>query len=51
MAAQIQLNKHLANFVAERHDENGLLIVYYAGHGIPGNTPGQLTLAGYASCQ
>jgi hypothetical protein len=37
--------------VAEKHDENGLLIVYYAGHGIPGNMPGTLTLAGYASCQ
>jgi hypothetical protein len=37
--------------VAEKHDENGLLIVYYAGHGIPGNMPGTLTLAGYATCQ
>jgi Caspase domain len=49
--AQLQLNQHLANFVAEKHDENGLLIFYYAGHGIPGDMPGTLTLAGYASCQ
>ena len=44
--AQIQLNRHLAHFVDEKHDKDGLLIVYYAGHGIPGNIPGELKLAG-----
>lgn len=44
--AQMQLNKHLANFVDDKHDEHGLLIVYYAGHGVPGNVPGDLRLAG-----
>jgi hypothetical protein len=45
--AQVQINQHLANFVAEKDNdgEDGLIIVYYAGHGVPGN-PGELTLAG-----
>jgi hypothetical protein len=41
----IQLAKHLADFVYEHEDESTLLIVYYAGHGIPGK-PGELSLAG-----
>ena len=33
---QIQVQKILADFVFEHDDEHTLLIVYYAGHGIPG---------------
>ncbi|KAF7506054.1 hypothetical protein GJ744_012301 [Endocarpon pusillum] len=44
-SAQIQLNQHLGNFVGDKHDECGLLIIYYAGHGFPGNA-GELTLTG-----
>ncbi|KAL3420455.1 tyrosine-protein phosphatase non-receptor type 6 [Phlyctema vagabunda] len=31
--AQVQVNRHLAEFVDEYDDTNTLLIVYYAGHG------------------
>ncbi|KAH9219763.1 hypothetical protein DL95DRAFT_457032 [Leptodontidium sp. 2 PMI_412] len=41
----IQLIKHLADFVFEYEGDSALLIVYYAGHGIPG-PPGELHLAG-----
>jgi hypothetical protein len=44
--AQVQVNKHLADFVFGEDGKNTLLIVYYAGHGIPGYAPGQLVLAG-----
>jgi hypothetical protein len=44
--AQVQVNKYLADFVYDEDDRNTLLIVYYAGHGIPGYAPGQLMLAG-----
>jgi hypothetical protein len=43
--AQVQINLHLATFVAEKGKDDGLLIVYYAGHGAPG-MPGELTLTG-----
>jgi hypothetical protein len=42
----LQLSKFLADFVFSHDNDSTLLIVYYAGHGIPGN-PGELTLAGY----
>lgn len=42
---QIQVQKMLADFVDEYDDRATLLIVYYAGHGIP-NEPGNLLLAG-----
>jgi len=45
--AQIQVNKHLSDFVFEHDDMNTLLIVYYAGHGRPGESTGGLKLAGY----
>jgi len=38
--------KHLADFVYDKDADNTLLIVYYAGHGVPGNAPGKLRLAG-----
>ncbi len=44
--AQVQVNKYLADFVFDEDGKNTLLIVYYAGHGIPGYAPGQLMLAG-----
>jgi hypothetical protein len=42
----VQVNQHLANFVATNPSDSTLLIVYYAGHGIPGDNPGELHLAG-----
>ena len=44
---QIQVNKHLADFVYDYNDTSTLLIVYYAGHGRPGESKGGLNLAGY----
>jgi hypothetical protein len=44
---QIQVQKILVDFVYEHDDENTLLIVYYAGHGVPGKLEGEgLMLAG-----
>ncbi len=42
----IQLSKYLADFVYTYDNESTLLIVYYAGHGVP-KTPGGLHFAGY----
>ena len=44
---QAQLHKYLADFVFEEDGDRTLLIVYYAGHGVPGGKPGQMRLAGY----
>jgi hypothetical protein len=38
---QIQVQKILVDFVYEFDDENTLLIVYYAGHGVPGKQKGE----------
>ncbi|MCJ1244330.1 hypothetical protein MMC30_001528 [Trapelia coarctata] len=47
---QAQVNKAVADFVAEEDRPKRLLIVYYAGHGTPGNMPGDLRLSpGYSS--
>jgi hypothetical protein len=40
-----QLRKHLSNFVHDGDADNALLIVYYAGHGLPEG--GKLWLQGY----
>jgi hypothetical protein len=40
-----QVSKHLLEFVETYDSDSTLLIVYYAGHGIPGK-PGELHLAG-----
>ena len=42
------LSKHLTEFVAEEDVEDGLLIIYYAGHGIArkDTRPGDIILAG-----
>jgi len=42
----LQVARHLANFVDEHDSDSTLLIVYYAGHGIPGENAGELHLAG-----
>lgn len=54
---QIQVQKILVDFVYEYDDESTLLIVYYAGHGVPGKQEGgegpgriPLLLAGYVFC-
>lgn len=44
--AQAQVNRHLAEFVDDYDDTNTLLIIYYAGHGRPGESPGSLKLTG-----
>ncbi|KAK9788202.1 hypothetical protein AB5N19_02982 [Seiridium cardinale] len=48
-SAQAQVNRHLAEFVDDHDDTNTLLVVYYAGHGRPGNVPGVLRLTGSTS--
>lgn len=45
---QVQLNASVANFVHGHDGDNTLLIVYYAGHGRPGEFHGHLELMGYA---
>lgn len=45
-SAQVQANKHLADFVYDHDGANTLLIIYYAGHGQPGDVPGGLHLTG-----
>ena len=40
------MNKFLSEWVYDEDGDNTLLIVYYAGHGVPGQDPGQLKLAG-----
>jgi hypothetical protein len=42
----VQVNFHLARFVDDHDSDSTLLIVYYAGHGIPGDNPGELHLTG-----
>ncbi|KAL8740280.1 MAG: hypothetical protein Q9190_006998 [Brigantiaea leucoxantha] len=44
--AQVQINKHIADFLFDEDGDNTLLIVYYAGHGTPGQRPGRLELSG-----
>lgn len=47
---QQQVNLHVATFVAREDRHKKLLIVYYAGHGEPGNAPGHLELSpGYTT--
>ena len=43
---QVRVNARVANFVEANDGPNTLLIVYYAGHGRPGNQPGSLILTG-----
>ncbi|KAL9117550.1 MAG: hypothetical protein Q9187_005912 [Circinaria calcarea] len=45
-APQHQVNFKMAQFLLDQDGQSSLLIVYYAGHGMPGNTPGQLKLIG-----
>jgi hypothetical protein len=46
---QVQINKHLADFVYDEDEEDTLLIIYYAGHGTPDSVTGRLLLAGYVT--
>jgi hypothetical protein len=43
---QTEVNYQVAKFAKEKDGELTLLIVYYAGHGSPGKSPGQLKLSG-----
>jgi len=43
---QNQLNKFLADFVYDEDGEKTLLMIYYAGHGLPTPEPGGLRLTG-----
>ncbi|MCJ1318298.1 hypothetical protein MMC15_003626 [Xylographa vitiligo] len=47
--AQTQVNKIVASWVDECDAPKTLLIVYFAGHGRPGNKPGSLEIAGNSS--
>ncbi|KAL8732195.1 MAG: hypothetical protein Q9166_002942 [cf. Caloplaca sp. 2 TL-2023] len=42
--AQTQVNKSIADFVFDEDGPSTLLLVYYAGHGVPGHQPGKLEL-------
>jgi hypothetical protein len=44
-SAQAQLQKHLADFVYDEDEDQTLLIVYGAGHGIPVHETGKFLLA------
>lgn len=41
----VQIHKHLADFVYYEDGKDTLLIIYYAGHGVPDTTTGRLLLA------
>lgn len=43
---QVEVNKIMAEFVWEEDGPSTLLLVYYAGHGAPGQRPGNLELKG-----
>ena len=45
---QVQVNAKVAKFVEDHDGPNTLMIVYYAGHGKPGQYFGDLELFGYA---
>ena len=45
---QVQVNARVAKFVGDHDGPNTLLLVYYAGHGGPGQFFGDLELAAYA---
>lgn len=52
LSPHLQVQKILLDFVVDYDDESTLLIVYYAGHGVPGKQDGEdngghLLLAGY----
>ena len=47
---QTHLNRHVAKFVDDYNDPNTLIIVYYGGHGGPGDFLGDLELIGYIFC-
>lgn len=47
---QTHLNRHVAKFVDDYNDPNTLIIVYYGGHGGPGDFLGELELIGYIFC-
>ena len=42
----VQVAMHLTTFIFAHDSDSTLLIVYYAGHGIPGENSGELYLAG-----
>jgi len=44
---QAQANLAVASFVAKNDGEDTLFIVYYAGHGSPGQSRGDLKISGY----
>ena len=47
---QVNLNRVVANFVGDYNDPNTLLIVYYGGHGVPGEFLDELELIAYIFC-
>ena len=47
---QVYLNRLVANFVHDYNDPNTLLIVYYGGHGVPGEFLDELEFIAYIFC-
>ncbi|KAL8724919.1 MAG: hypothetical protein Q9181_006619 [Wetmoreana brouardii] len=47
---QVQVNAIVAKFVNKYDEPNILLMVYYAGHGMPGKNHGDLVLKGFVDC-
>lgn len=45
-SVQLLVNSIVANWVCKKDGPDTLLMVYYAGHGSPGQTPGHLELVG-----
>ena len=48
---QVQVNFEVAKFVHDNDQQDSLFIVYYAGHGSPGKSPGELKMSGYIVLQ
>lgn len=46
---QFQVLRSLVDFVEKYDDGSTLLLVYYAGHGVPGKKAGELNLHGWVS--
>ena len=46
--ARHQMNSHLADFILAEDEEDSLLIIYYAGHGMTRVKDGDLVLIGFA---
>lgn len=46
-ASQVQINFLVSRFIYENDSPTTLLMIYYAGHGVPGEIQGDLQLSGW----